>query len=59
MQLTEITAFMRPGYEYALKCHIPGCLHKTEIGGVRLGVKRENALVEAQALCDALVTQKL
>ena len=45
-QLAEITSFMRFGCEYVLKCHIPGCLHKTEIGGVRLGVTRENALTE-------------
>ena len=33
---------MTPGKNYVLKCHIPGCLHKTDIGGVMLFVNREN-----------------
>lgn len=27
---------------YVVKCHIPGCLHKTDIGGVLLKVNTTN-----------------
>ena len=33
---------MQHGTNYVLKCHIPGCMHKTEIGGVMLNFNTEN-----------------
>ncbi|CAL6000183.1 Acyl-CoA_synthetase [Hexamita inflata] len=41
-ELESLKTFMQPDKKYVLKCHIPGCLHKTEIGGVLLFFTLEN-----------------
>jgi len=41
-KLNELDSFMKPEKKYVLKVHIPGCLHKTDIGGVLLPFTLEN-----------------
>lgn len=38
---------METDKKYVFKCQIFGCLHKTNIGGVKIGITKENALTEA------------
>ena len=48
-QVSQIPAWMQDGKKYVYKCQIPGCLHKTDIGGVKLFVTKEKAGEEAIA----------
>ena len=41
-KLAEGKSWMKQGKRYVVKCHIPGCLHKTDIGGVMLNLDIDN-----------------
>ncbi|KAH0570158.1 Acyl-CoA synthetase [Spironucleus salmonicida] len=53
-KLDSAISFLQPGTDYVAKCHIPNCLHKTEIGGVVLRINRANFQEKMQ-----IFTQKL
>ena len=58
-QKAQIKDFMEKGKKYIYKCHIPGCLHKTDIGGLAFNITKETADVEADKFIEKLKDKDL
>lgn len=56
-KLAELDTFMQKDHKYVLKCHIPGCLHKTDIGGVLLPFTLENKAEKLPAFIENIQKQ--
>ena len=52
--LAQLQPFLQADKKYVLKCHIPGVLHKTEIGGVELFVTAANCAERLSAFVERL-----
>ena len=50
----EISGWMQADKKYVVKCHIPGCLHKTDIGGIMLFQTRETVKDSVPSFCEKL-----
>jgi len=50
----EVSQWMEPGKKYVVKCHVPGCLHKTDIGGIMLSQTRETVADSLPGFCERL-----
>lgn len=50
---------MQDSKKYVFKCQIPGVLHKTDIGGVKLFVTKESAAVDAEQFIAKLKSHQL
>eukprot|EP00703_Trepomonas_sp_PC1_P005192 JAP91414.1 Acyl-CoA synthetase [Trepomonas sp. PC1] len=53
-QIEEIPSFMKADKKYVYKCQIPGVLHKTDIGGVKLFVTQSTAVADAREFASKL-----
>ncbi|EET00248.1 Acyl-CoA synthetase [Giardia duodenalis ATCC 50581] len=51
---SQIKTFMKPNQKYVIKCHIPGCLHKTDIGGIMLFKDRSNIEADLEPFVNRL-----
>ena len=51
---SQIKTFMKPNQKYVIKCHIPGCLHKTDIGGIMLFKDRSNIEADLEPFVNKL-----
>ncbi|CAL6112993.1 Acyl-CoA_synthetase [Hexamita inflata] len=58
-EVSQISAWMQDSKKYVFKCQIPGVLHKTDIGGVKLFVTKESAAVDAEQFIAKLKSHQL